>query len=797
MRHQLLGGVALCGFALATGGAALAQDRDEIIVSARKTEETLQEAPISVTAITEQAIRERNIVSIDDLSRFAPGLSFSQAFGRSGDRPVIRGQSNVLANVQFGVESGTAYFIDGIYYPTTIQSIDFDLIKRVEVIRGPQSALYGRNTYAGAINLITIDPAQEFTAGIRGRWAQGDEYSISGNVGGPIIQDVLGAVVSARYYEYGGQYVNEITGDNVGQEESWSIAGILNFTPAERFKAKARISYQQDNDGSIPLFLQGSAENNCWPGFRSNNYRAGGTLNATPGGTNANQYYCGVIEPGPVQLNTQASNNPAFPGSQFDGTAFDGIERDLLVTGLVMDWELTDTVTLTSQTGYRDETERFGSDSDHSDAQVYFGPPGVGEPAFANTNVEEIKDWSQEIRIQWAPSDRFRFLVGGFYYDQEIDNRDITFTSGEQGGPITDTSTVENWAIFGLAEVGITDQISLTGELRYMEETKSLVNFSAAGAVTFSGENTEDYLTPRITLSYQPSSNFNAYFIFAEGVKPGGFNGALGASINAETYRPETANSFELGAKTTWLDGAVTMNASLYYLDATDVQLTTAVPPVGGGGGAVTSVATNQGQGETWGLEAEFFAELTDNLSLALNYAWTRPEFTVGCDADQFIFESGGRDFNGIPSPDCSIAGNRYPLISEHMGSFVATYTHPVGNKLEAFYSLNGSYESSKFVQVHNQAETGDAFVLGGQIGVRSGNWQANLFVRNLTNEDSIVLATRWFDLRYGFGPNVGRILADGGALGGPNAVSTGLPRAFFGTLRRPRQFGVELNYNF
>ncbi|MFZ9966296.1 MAG: TonB-dependent receptor plug domain-containing protein, partial [Steroidobacteraceae bacterium] len=144
-------------------GAGLALE--EIVITARKEAESLQDAPVSVTAITDEGLIERGIVDPASLAGFTPGLSFSQAFGRQNDRPVIRGQGNVLANVQFGVESGTAYFVDGVYYNGDIQSLDFDSLQRVEVIKGPQSALYGRNTYAGAINFVTRDPGTEKLGG--------------------------------------------------------------------------------------------------------------------------------------------------------------------------------------------------------------------------------------------------------------------------------------------------------------------------------------------------------------------------------------------------------------------------------------------------------------------------------------------------------------------------------------------------------------------------------------------------------------------------------------------------------
>jgi len=826
-RHLMCGAAAAAALTGLAGPAAAQGDaaRDEIIVSARKTEESLQEAPIAVTAMTAQDLAERSIRNIDDVARFVPGLSFSQAFGRSTDRPVIRGQSNVLANVQFGVEAGAAYFVDGIYYPSSIQTLDFNLIRQVEVIRGPQSALYGRNTYSGAINFITQDAPQDFTARMRGRVANGGESMLGGSLGGQLIPGVLGMMVSASYYEYNGQHTNEITGKKVGSEETWNITGLFNFNPSDAFKAKLRIGYQQDNDGPIPLFLKGSADNNCLPGFRSNRYRAGGTLNATPGGQNRNQYFCGVIAPQPVRLNTSTGLK-----GELDGTAFDGIEREMLIAGLVMDWAISDSVTITSQTGFRNENEKFGADSDHSDANIFTGSPLTTESFFANTSRDDIRDWSQEIRLEYRPTDRFRFLVGGFYYDYENKGTDITRQSGEAGVPhaanaiaagcvgatvtCSDTSTTKNWAVFGLAEFGITDTLSITGEVRYMEEQKTFIQYGQTGNIRFplagvSGETDEDYVTPRVTLDWQASPDLLLYAVYAQGVKPGGLNGIDGQGVGRPQYLPEKADSYEIGAKATMFDGKLTANLSGYYIESSDVQLTTAIPATT----AVNSIVTNQGQGEILGLEAEFVLRPNDSWEFTANYAWTRPEFTSGCDQDEWILTSGGGNFFGPGDPrnasfngifggtaSCDISGRRYPLSSEHMASGSASYSRPVSNNMEGFFSVNATYESSKFVQVHNLAETGDAFILGAQMGVRGEGWSVNVFGRNLTDEDSITAATRWFDFRYGLGPNVGAILGDGGAVTpapGANGANTSFPRGLFGSLRRPMQVGVEFSVEF
>ena len=189
---------------------------EEVVVTARKKEEKLQDIPMTVSALTTEDIDNRSIQSIEDIARFAPGLSFSKAFGRATDRPVIRGLGNVLAGVQFGVEAGAAYFVDGVYYPGDIQGIDLANLVRVEVIKGPQSALYGRNTYSGAINFITRDPSDEFSGGVRIIAAEDGEQDVRFNVSGPIIDNILSGSLSVRTYQFDGQWTNTVTNKTIG-----------------------------------------------------------------------------------------------------------------------------------------------------------------------------------------------------------------------------------------------------------------------------------------------------------------------------------------------------------------------------------------------------------------------------------------------------------------------------------------------------------------------------------------------------------------------------------------------------
>lgn len=812
--------LALTGMAIPTASAqegsapeprtsALGGD-DVITITARRREESLLDAPVAVSAFTDDDISRLGIESVDDVARFTPGLSYSAAFGRSTERPVIRGQSNVLAGVQFGVESGTAYFIDGIYYPGSVSSLDPNDIARVEVIKGPQSALYGRNTYAGAINYVTRGAPEEFESNARLRVGTYGEREFAARVAGPLAGERLGYSLTFRDYGYDGEWTNTVTNETVGSEDSLSISGVLDamFTP--NWDVRARVMYYEDDDGPLPIFLQPSESNNCAPGFRSN------ASWAFSGSTNRNQYYCGVIAPAPVALNTgptqtvRAVDGVPLTGATFfgtvydtaDGTAYDGIARDGVLVTVQSNWDITGSgYNLTLNAAGRTEEDWFGTDSDHSGVNFFLAPSFTGTEAFfANTTRGETDDYSFEAKLESPVEARFRWMLGAYYYDQTEKNYEFTFVDVDTGGSPTADLTVTNTALFGLAEYDFSDRLSLTVEARYAEEEKTRTEYTA-GAVSLEQEGTFDSFTPRITLDYDLGAG-SLYAIFAQGVKPGGLNGSAGATVNRARYEQEESDNFEIGYKNAFLGGDAVFTGAAYYTDASDVQVTQAVANPGGGG-AVTSVAVNQAGAEIYGVELAWNHALTDLFNYGLTYAWTDATFTEGCDDFQWTLTSGGglldpgasapgtgSDFTG--AGNCSIAGNRLPLTSEHQASAFGEFRYPILNGAWDFVLQSDvTYETSKFVQVHNLAETGDATLVGLRFGIENENTVIRVWGRNITDEDSIVMATRWLQTPYistGFSLNTASFV--------PGA-DTGAPRSFFGTLRRGPAWGVEARLKF
>jgi hypothetical protein len=217
----------------------------------------------------------------------------------------------------------------------------------------------------------------------------------------------------------------------------------------------------------------------------------------------------------------------------------------------------------------------------------------------------------------------------------------------------------------------------------------------------------------------------------------------------------------------------------------------------------VTSISTNQGDGQVKGFEVETKYAATEELTLGFNYALADTEFTKGCDDMQFTITSGGgifnpndpnstaRNLNGQGS--CSIAGNEFPLAAKHTASLTADFVRPVfGGDYEFYLNSDLSYTSKKWVQVHNLAYTGAAALLGARFGIQTNDWKVGVYGRNLTNEDSSPGATRWLQQNL-IGVNGLTVPATPAT----SVASYSLPRGFFGVLRRERQIGLEFSYNF
>ncbi|MEO1203764.1 MAG: TonB-dependent receptor, partial [Pseudomonadota bacterium] len=656
-----------------------------------------------------------------------------QSYGRTFDRPAIRGQSVILGEDTVGL------FVDGVYIEGSISSTPLDNIERIEVIKGPQAALYGRATLAGAINYITKKPTDDWSLKLASNVAEHGEYELRAFLNGPIVEDKLAFNLGVRQYEYDGEYDNVGPGGGeVGQEETQSVYGSLYWTPTENFDAELKVTWFEDTDGHPATMLTVESDDlNCFLG--------------SPRG-----YFCGELPtPSDVEIDL------------VDGIEY-GTFRETLRNSLTLNWDIGG-MTLTSQSAYSKEDEDWLLD---------FGPEANDFFLFTQTTTpvnEEAEYWKQEFRVTSDVGERLRWLVGVYYFESE-----------ELDPATTAQDDVENQAIFGSLGYDFSEQWSGTVELRYAEDDITARNSS--GVVL---NESFDSVTPRFTLSWHQNDDVNYYGSVAKGTKPGGFNaGVLGNDVppgeqqrlaGFVSYDEEEAWNFEIGTKRTLLDGRMTLNAALFFIDWDDQQLTSAEPFTNTDGEPdTTPLITNIGKTEIMGLEVFWNARLNENFDLNISYGYTDAEIKEQCDSEYgSLVGADPASCDQVRFPGgASVAGNSTPNAPEHNGSVSLAYNRPLamGDAVEFFARGDYTYESTRFAQVYNLAETGDSARMNLRAGLRSSNWQASVWVKNLTDDDTANSAVRIVDF---------------------DTLFFGLRRAFLAGLPRGRQFGASFEYNF
>jgi outer membrane receptor protein involved in Fe transport len=429
------------------GGGALAQDTarpgvadedadlEEVIVTARKRSERLQDVPTAISVFSNEALERLNVVSVDELAKLTTGLTFDSDFGRLADRPILRGQANILG------DSGVSYFIDGVYYTGTLLDLDLDNVESIQVVKGPQSALYGRNTYSGAILVTTRAPTQELAGSAKVEYAEFEQGKVSASISGPLVADTLAASLGGTYYTRdgvsGNLWRNRFDGKALGEEESKSANLGLYWTPGERLDVRTRVYWSEQQDGPPPLFLQGYQVNNI---FRDNGNQRPNVIGsaffpvATGGGSvylGANRYYVGEVEA--RQLNVDARRSL-------------GVEPEIagrrLLAATTVDFEINESWTATYVGGYNRERSENAYDFDYQSTS--YGPfmtssvglrPRAGAPAgtyeyavstgapaanFSAVGSARSRDSSHELRLRFE-GERLNLLFGAYYFDGRSD----------------------------------------------------------------------------------------------------------------------------------------------------------------------------------------------------------------------------------------------------------------------------------------------------------------------------------------------------------------------------------------
>ncbi len=700
---------------------------EEIVVTARKREEAPWEVPFAIDVYDEELMTKTGARGIFELALLSPNLSFRPTFGRVLDRPAIRGQSIVRG------ENTVGLFVDGVFVAGSLSSTPLDNIERVEVLKGPQSALFGRATLAGAVNYVTRKPGNEWSGKLAATGAEHEEYETRAYLSGPIIKDTLAFDAGARVYTYGGEYANTGPGGGeIGQEETTGGYGSLFWTPGDAFSALLRLTYFEDNDGHPTNWLEVQADElNCFENI-------------------ARGYYCGEVD---------ASDSVAIdllPENKY------GIERQTFRSSLTMDWKF-DFASLTSISSITKEQENWLLD---------FGPQiGFGPFVDSTMLVNWVWDtWSQELRLVSSADTRVRWLVGAYYYDGErIDPTDINIEE------------IENAAIFGSIDWDLNEVLTAGVELRWAEDDKSVTGINGRLSENFNS------VTPRFSLRWRFADSGQVYLSAALGNKPGGFNpGLLAADVPAGerqrlgrflAYDEEEAWNYEIGTKFNLLNSRLYLELAAFFIDWSDQQLTRTEEFTDSLGMADSiPLITNLGKTEIFGSELTARWQLIDRLSLSLAYGYTDVEIIRACDLEYGAFFGEDEECASILGEPGggSLRGNTTPNAPEHTLAASLDYRQALNSDFDWYFRADYNFESSRYAQVFNLAETGGSSRVNVRAGIENEQWLLSVWVKNLTDDDTVDSVLRIVDFNRFF-----------------------TRRAFQAHLPRGRQLGVTAEYRF
>jgi len=723
-------GGGFAGTAQAQTDESASQGFDEIIVTARKREESVETTPIAISAFTGDTLEKRGAANIGDVSRFVPNLIINYNGGGGGSASTSNiylrgvGQSDFLITT----DPGVGLYIDGVYYARATATImDLLDLERVEVLRGPQGTLFGKNTIGGAISLISAKPNPDGGGKLELRAGKNSYFEGRAMVDVPISES-LNSRFSALYKTKNGYTDRVITGEREGDERSFAARAMFEWTPSDQFTADLAIDYGKRNGTSAETAV----------------------LQFEPGAPLAGLW--GFLVGGPNNPPSVVNVNPRISNST--GPNVDDNER--FGVGLTMEYDFGST-TLKSISALRTLKAEFGRDGD-----------GTAN-SYVHTNNKVVQQqYSQELQLTGKSLDDRLDWVGGVYYFNELakDTNDVRLASGlfaaleglpgavlplvpgsvcpgpfppnvcagGAGNPfnagldldfnIYNKVSGESYAAFGSGTFALTDQLNLTAGLRYTDETKDYflshfrVNSGAAIIPPTTLTDSWSALSPKFSLDYQAGESTLLYTSLSRGFKSGGFNGRPTSQGAVDSYDPEFVWSYEAGVKTSFADRRVLLSMAAFIYDYQDMQLTSVRADATGN---LLLVTENAGTAKIKGFEAELRAMVTDN-------------FVV--DATLGLLDAKYDELNPGATVTTDLRLNRTPKFSMSLGG---EYTFALSNAFDLTVRGDYSYQSSQALDPANTPILiQDGYgLLNGRITLTPAdqNWEIALYGTNLTDE--------------------------------------------------------------
>lgn len=751
----------------ADGDAEESRTLAAVVVTAQKREQSLTDVPVSVVAASGDDLEARNFTAATDLQYVVPGLGLGDSNSPRGAGLRVRGVgTNVFAD---GIEQSVGTVVDGIPLARAGQGLaDMVDIERIEVLRGPQGMLFGRNASAGLINIVTRGPTDDLS--VRGYAAAGDHgmLNLSGAVSGPIIRDRVTARISGYQNKMDG-IVRTTDGRELNNRDEFGFRGVVRFDVTPEFELFLRADYsERDNDCCVltPRALASSATDPR-PGI-------GFLSGALPG-----------VDAGPKNLTIGAAS-----GDYFNKVISQG-------ASLEANWNIGD-FTLTSLTSLRGWRQKDGNDADMSPLNVLDH----------NFGANDLEQFSQEIRLTSPAGERFEYVLGAFYYDSEnvgsfdqVGRFALPFAQAQAAGvdipvapgivlpaaalfgrSVETVIDVRDLALFGQGTFAVTDDLSLILGARYTKTQVGLnfervgtpnadaFNFLLGGAfapLAFETKTSDTNLSWRLGAQYALSPSSNIYLTAARGYKGPGFNNLLDIVIPAglsptefTLVQPEIPTSIELGYKGVLLDGRLHFEAAVYQTKFEDFQAQVVERD------QITNLnryaIRNAGELRAQGVEVQSRFLVTDNLTLGASASWNDTEFTsfegaacprlgaivttVGAPCGPVV--AGGP--NAIAFDASGMKGTNAP---EMTFSLDGRYERQVSSDVMGFFQVNyywrddvqfGLYPDN----IPNPTVQPSHGILNASVGAEfdDGRIIATLFAKNLTNQNFV---TSIFDLPF------------------------------------------------
>lgn len=590
----------------------LSQMLEEVVVTARKREEGLQDAPLSVTAFSGDSLEVRGFTNISEVGSITPNLNYQKnpfAGGSSSVATVyIRGvgQRDFLGTI----DNGVGFYIDDVYIARTVgATVDLLDVERIEVLRGPQGTLFGRNNVGGALALHSKKPTEEFGGNLALTLGTDNQYKVKGTVNLPI-NDKLLTNFSAMVGEQDG-YVDRPAGGDLGDDDIKAFRTSLLWLASDTVEVSFSADYSKEEEDGPPFVLTevdelGELRSNNFTGFH-NNVVAGAD--------------CGYASFGPFRAHPSCYNDQWISDDNL-GTAPTYSDTEVWGVRLGVNWDISDDVSFKSITAYRDLEAEFARDSDAS--------PVVIVDYFDDFQSEQF---SQEFQLLGTAFDgKLDWITGLYYFDEDGYNQNyLNFAVASIDSRNDFTSTSQ--ALFAQTTYHASEQWHITLGVRYTDEEKTFspdqvvvssnIGVPAGTLILPKGENTRTTYetTPMLNVSYDVTDNLMVYGTYSEGFRSGGFvQRIFPPRPDVVDFDPEYVESYELGFKYNNQDGSFSFNGAVFMMDYDDIQVR--VPK------GVAQTEDNVGKAEINGFELELKWQPLESWFVEAGVGYTNAKFT-------------------------------------------------------------------------------------------------------------------------------------------------------------------------